>query len=74
MHQFKVTIVFLILGTSAASERTFSHSGKVIGNDRCSLKGETIEMLMMEKCRLAPITEKLKLEMNKLMGRKQVRV
>ena len=63
---------FINLGSSAASERAFSQSGRIISTDRCSLSGESIEILMMEKNRLAPATEALRKEMNKILGRKQV--
>ena len=59
-------------GTSAASERAFSQSGRIISTDRCSLSAESITILMMEKCRLSSSTEVLRNEMNKILGRKQV--
>ena len=59
-------------GSSTPSERMFSSAKKVIKSDRCSLGADTIEMLMMEKHYLKPVTEQLRKEMNMILGRKQV--
>ena len=66
------SLMFKLLASSAPCERIFSSAKHVIGENRTSLKDDTMDMLMMEKHHLKPMTEDMTNQMNDLFGRMRI--